>query len=181
MKQQLQQKLRELVTKHNPELLKLSFGCEVKIIPPSKYEKYDEIFYTKDGEYIPVGKTVIQNRDYGSRNATYRYDVGVANDGYHTYRQISIKKELWEKMVQDERINIIGHPIELRHLLIALDRKRAGLETRMRTKLGVFEICIDFNKEQIVEINIDIPLLDNEEEVLQDLIDILEKLDNLKK
>lgn len=137
MKQQLQQKLRELITLHNPSLLELSFGCEVK----KEFGGNPEHIWTVTGN------------KRGDVEAQYFF-----NDILSTCSNLT-------------DFEIIGHPIELRHLLIALPRVvrlSNANDNPIKNCLQIIDKGID------VRINLSIPLLDNKEEVLQDLIDLLE-------
>lgn len=140
MKQQLQQKLRELITLHNPSLLELSFGCKIK----KEFGGNPEHIWTVTG-----------NKG-GDVEAQYFF-----NDILSTCSNLT-------------DFEIIGHPIELRHLLIALARPE--ITRHLEIDLSAEKILYIENtiSHQSMIINLYIPLLDNEEEVLQDLIDLLE-------
>jgi len=123
-KQRLEEKVREAV----PESMELKFGCRIKIHLPKKYEFYDECFYTKklgadkNIEFIRHESAVIENRDYGSRGKAYHYNIGYDHDGYHSYKKVIIDAKLFEDMVGEGRIEILGRPLTLQDVLIALNK-----------------------------------------------------------
>ena len=153
MKTELQQKLRKLITKHNPSLKKLRLGAEV-IIVDEEYKGEEESAY-----FIRVN-----DEDDGDIWA----DVVVKRpDVFGGLRNVAL-----EGMYIHE---IIGHSIELRHLLIALHNnidEDEWMEADILSYVDNHKINIKTEFWE-VKINLSIPLMENEEKVLQDLIDLL--------
>lgn len=146
MKHQLQQKLRELITKHNPELLELTEGC---------------YFWIYSGDH----KQKMQCRMVS--------DTHFSLEKYKTTNHY-----IWEinkEQIESSGGAIIGHPIELRHLLIALALN--GQNEEKWVCISGFthkELFIELHiSKKIIRVDLSIPLLDNEEKILKDLIDIL--------
>ncbi len=101
---QLKQRIQECC----PELLELSFGCEVYLKP------YDE-----EGPYRVLGKIGICNRHKKTHEECYepgnKCDV---NDGYWLLGGDDESDGMWEFQVLENEIGeILGHPIELQHVL----------------------------------------------------------------
>lgn len=170
--QQKQTYLRERINDLlGNELKKLEFGCEVKVVSPKKYEKYDDVFKGLD-----FHKVFIQNLDRSSRNQIYRYDVGVGNMGYHTYWQASIKSDIWDEMIADKKIEILGREPSLADVLRAIG-------TQMKTNLYAITTNGEFIKSEdiyrynytptLVKYNLALPFSKQDEAVYDLLIDIL--------
>lgn len=102
--QQIENKIRELV----PELLELSFGCRVIL----DGEVYDILYYDKggksfDGEVTEyIGESLVLYSDDGVVKMFGESD----EEAFDYY------------MPNKDEIKIIGHPIHLEHLLLAIDR-----------------------------------------------------------
>lgn len=160
MKTELQQKLREILNKYNPELMELSFGCEVVVL-------HGESIQERDAIVLETGEHVIDSFPGGGdhKQDYVPYEIVWLKDPYTDCPQLLSSDTDMSWVIS----RIIGHPIELRHLLIALGDKLSGIQPTKEK--GWF--CIWDRKANNIYINLSIPLLDNEEEVLQGLIDLL--------
>lgn len=107
--QQLESIIRELV----PSLQELSFGCEVECI----YGEGVEMIIFECGK-CPKHKTAAgcENSIYNDcyPDDAYYVRCGYEEDGYRTY--VVLAKDIQNK----EKYTIIGHPIQLHHVLQAI-------------------------------------------------------------
>lgn len=93
--------------------------------------------------------------------------------------QQKLRELISDIIYKDSEIDITHNEIELRHLLIALDKVVDTNTGYTVSNLGavmknVFDIEDQSMKHYVItKIDLSIPLLDNDEKVLQDLIDLL--------
>lgn len=126
LKEKVEKRIRELV----PELMELSFGCEVKI-------NYD------DGcEPDSLVGVVTWTRDNGAytKDDHMKMTVSCIGDCY----------------TDDDSVEIIGHPIHLEHVLLAVEKSVGDFEVNTvpmnvigfgdySLKIPIFTVCSIYN------------------------------------
>lgn len=159
IQQQLADKIYELL----PHKKELKFGCEVKIIPPSTFEKYPDVFY-KNGVYLNPEKSIIEyiaviQQDYPLGGFATRYDIAfkykhqnkyIDGDGGKDYIHISLKSKVWDMMISSKKIEIIGQPLHLADLLLAIDKHTDETNNYIYTvwTTGLFADKVKYNLSQ---------------------------------
>lgn len=108
----IQEKLRDRIYELLPEKKELSFGCEVVF-------KGNGNDGNNNCSYHPWTLTGIER---SSRGIVYKYIFAVGNFGYsNSYINIKVEKSDYDLMFKNKKIKIIGQPIHLADLLLAID------------------------------------------------------------
>jgi len=138
--QQILQKIREV----NPELMELSFGCEVVV-------RFSNDTFSKQ---VLIKKKKFENREHSPRYKGNRY--------YYTW---SLKDNGYKPMESDI-VEVIGHPPQLNHLLRAIGEADGGQFTefmnflwrsnvKTSVDLGPYKELFHYDLTKTVEQNLD--------------------------
>ena len=106
-----------------PETMKLKEGCIISVEKPSKLEAYVGGFKKQENtgntDFYSNWKMV--GTENSSRGEIYRYEFVTGYNGYsNTVVHISVSKKDFELMNSLGKIEILGTPLDLSHLLRAI-------------------------------------------------------------
>ena len=143
-KQTTYNKLRQILTDRLPHLKELSFGCEI------------EVDYNDEPNLVSV-HTI---RECIYENGEVRYIGTCDNNNWYTNDWRELKKE------------IIGHPPTLQDVLLAIDKKYEGSVFITISPNGFIETS--GLKEDTITYNLNLPLSQQSDETLLEIIKLIE-------
>ena len=117
-------KLKEIIQEANPEIMELKFGCEILLESPNELESYEGGFkrpkHTGNTNFYDAWTLVgIERNSHGTQD--YRYYFTVGSFGYsNSLVNIDIEPKLYKKMLDLGKIKILGRPIQLADVLMAI-------------------------------------------------------------
>jgi len=183
-------KLKEIIQEANPEIMELKFGCEILLKSPNELESYEGGFkrpkHTGNTNFYDAWTLVGIERN-SRETQDYRYYFTVGSFGYsNSLVNIDIEPKLYKKMLDLGKIKILGRPIQLADVLMAIGKKKmigvsgSGLEEPNLLIIAIegksiawnLSLDLDSQSDEVKEFLIGL-LVNNKEKAEEMLIELL--------